>query len=100
MRTCIERLIALPHVNSITLREEILFIESTLESLRIEGVISNDAYLDAGAIQGGLSMLANLIDHGITRQESQEHLRGILARGDKLSIVYPDLDSTVEKRRK
>ncbi len=54
MRTCVERLISTQKIDASIVREEIQFLESTLETLRINQQISNDAYLDAGAIQGGL----------------------------------------------
>ena len=99
MRTCVERLIALPLIDSVTLRGEINFIESTLENLRSEGTISNDASLDGGAIQGGLSTLSNMVDLGISRMEAQEHLRDLLVRGMKLDEAHPGLDGAVESSR-
>ena len=36
------------------------FIRDSLEVLRGTGQISNDAFLDAGTIQGGLSLLLSL----------------------------------------
>ena len=99
MRTCVERLISTQNVDASIVRVEIQFLESTLESLRINQQISNDAYLDAGAIQGGLSMLANLIEHGIENDEIQQHSREILTRGAKLEQMHPDLDAMIESCR-
>jgi hypothetical protein len=99
MRTCVERLIALPLIDSITLQNEICFLETTLESLRDGGVISNDAFLDGGAIQGGLSALSNMVDLGIDRSEAQDHLRGLLVRGIKLDEAHPGLDGAIESAR-
>ncbi len=99
MRTCVERLISTQKIDASIVREEIQFLESTLETLRINQQISNDAYLDAGAIQGGLSMLANLIDYGINADEIQQHLRDILTRGSKLEQIHPDLDAMIESCR-
>jgi pantothenate synthetase len=99
MRTCVERLISTQNVDASIVRVEIQFLESTLESLRINQQISNDAYLDAGAIQGGLSMLANLIEHGIENDEIQQHFREILTRGAKLEQMHPDLDAMIESCR-
>lgn len=96
MRTCVERLISNQNIDASIVRDEIQFLQSTLESLRLDLKISNDAYLDAGAIQGGLSMLSNLIEHGISSDEIQQHLRDILARGVKLDLVHPDLDGAIE----
>jgi hypothetical protein len=99
MRTCVERLISTQNVDASIVRVEIQFLESTLESLRINQQVSNDAYLDAGAIQGGLSMLANLIEHGIENDEIQQHFREILTRGAKLEQMHPDLDAMIESCR-
>lgn len=99
MRTCVERLIALPLIDSVTLRNEINFIEHTLDQLRSDGAISNDAFLDAGAIQGGLNTLSNLVDLGISRKEAQGHLRDLLVRGIKLDEAHPDLDGAIESSR-
>jgi hypothetical protein len=99
MRTCVERLIALPLIDSITLQNEIRFLETTLESLRDASVISSDAFLDGGAIQGGLSTLSNMVDLGIDRSEAQDHLRGLLVRGIKLDEAHPGLDEAVESSR-
>ncbi len=99
MRTVIESLIALPHVDSITLHNEINFIESSLESLRIDAAITNDAYLAAGAVQGGMSMIRNMVDAGISREEVQNHLRDLLMRAIKVDEAHPELDGAINSRR-
>lgn len=99
MRTCVERLIALPLLNVIALRSEIGFLEGALDTLRHNGTISNDAYLDAGAVQGGLAMLANLLDLGVPRKEQQDHLRQLLARASKIGEAHPELDQALESMR-
>ena len=38
---------------------EVIFLSEALGNLRDSGKISNEAYLDAGTIQGGLSIVAN-----------------------------------------
>ena len=48
MRSCIDHLMALPHIAGPRIREEAEFIASRLEILRIHGEITNDAFLDAG----------------------------------------------------
>jgi hypothetical protein len=99
MRTVIESLIALPHVDSITLHNEIVFIESSLETLRSDDAITNDAYLAAGAVQGGISMIRNMLDAGISRDEVQTHLRDLLIRAIKLDEEHPELDGAINSRR-
>ena len=61
-------------IESSAVRELIDSLANALDSLRSDGTISNDAYLDAGAIQGGMMMIANLIDAGIDRNELAQHM--------------------------
>tara|TARA_B110000263_G_scaffold86462_1_gene75522 strand:- start:4434 stop:4691 length:258 start_codon:yes stop_codon:yes gene_type:complete len=76
------------------------FIRDTLEVLRATGEISNDAFLDAGTIQGGLSLLLNLLSHGIPEKEASGQLSSLKARAEVLNETYPDLDRKVENMRK
>ncbi len=99
MRTCIDRLIALPRIDSPSVRNESEFILGRLEQCRQEGSISNDAFLDAGVIQGGLDMIANHIDMGVPQSEIQELLRGQLSRAERLNQKHPNLDKAVEAGR-
>ena len=50
MRTCVDNLIALPHIDGPLIRNEVEFLSSRLELLRQNRQITNEAYLDAGAI--------------------------------------------------
>ena len=52
MRTCVDQLMALSHIDGPRLKAEARFIANRLEALRYNGQISNDAYLDAGSIYG------------------------------------------------
>ena len=58
MRTCIDRLIAQPRLGGQLVRQESEFIANRLDILRHEGTISNDAYLDSGAIYRIISLEA------------------------------------------
>ena len=58
-----------------------------------------DAYLAAGAVQGGLAMLGDMIDIGITRSEVQDQLRQLLERADRVDESHPGLDEAIEERR-
>ena len=40
-----------------------------LAALRTSGEISNDAFLEAGVIQGGIAVLANMMHSGVNQQE-------------------------------
>jgi len=75
------------------------FIRDSLEILRATGEISNDAFLDAGTIQGGLTLLLNLISQGISENEASEQLDSLKLRATSLSQKYPDLDQKVESMR-
>ena len=99
MRTCIDRLIAQPHVDGPKLRAESEFISNRLEICRLSEEISNDAYLDAGIIQGALEMVANHVEMGVPQTEIHDLLVQQLSRADKLEEKHPGLDSAIEKGR-
>ena len=99
MRTCIDRLIAQPHVDGPKLRAESEFISNRLEICRLSEEISNDAYLDAGIIQGALEMVANHVEMGVPQTEIHDLLVQQLSRADKLEEIHPGLDSAIEKGR-
>ena len=67
---------------------------------RATNKISNDAFLDAGTIQGGLSLLLNLISQGISEDEAFSQLKGLKSRAHLLEKKYPGLDEKVENLRK
>jgi hypothetical protein len=99
MRSCIDHLMALPHIAGPRIREEAEFIASRLEILRIHGEISNDAFLDAGAIQGAFTLIGNLVEMGIPQREIQQELRNTLARAKRLEEKHPGLDTAIENGR-
>ncbi len=99
MRTCVDQLMALSHIDGPRLKAEALFIAKRLESLRYTGKISNDAYLDAGSIYGAFEMFANLIDMGVPQKEIFFHLKQQLERARKLEIKYPGLNQAIESGR-
>ena len=76
------------------------FIRDSLEVLRGTGQISNDAFLDAGTIQGGLSLLLSLISQGISEEEATIQLNSLKQRANSLEEKYPGLDEKIEKIRK
>jgi len=51
------------------IKEEIIFISNTLEMMRDAKEISNDAYLEYGSIQGGLAVVSNLLEQGVSGEE-------------------------------
>lgn len=99
MRTCIDRLIAQPHVDGPRVKSESEFITSRLEVCRLNGEITNDAYLDAGAIQGALEMVANHIEMGVSQREIHDLLVQQINRANRLEEKHPGLDNAIEKGR-
>jgi hypothetical protein len=100
MIASLERFVKLDPTCMDEIESERNFIRDTLEVLRATGEISNDAFLDAGTIQGGLSLLLNLLSQGISEKEAFEQLRSLKARAEVLNEIYPDLDRKVENMRK
>ena len=99
MRTCVDQLMALSHIDVPRLKADARFIANRLDALRYNGQISNDAYLDAGSIYGAFEMFANLIDMGVPQQEIFSQLKHQLARARKLEIKYPGLNLAIESGR-
>ena len=90
---------ALAHVDGPSVRNEAQFIADRLDVLRQTGQISNDAYLDAGAIQGAFNMIGNLVEMGVPQKEIFSQLKEQLNRACRLEEKHPGLDSAVESGR-
>ena len=99
MRTCLDRLIAQPSMNGPAVRDESEYVSSRLEQCRHDRIISNDAFLDAGVIQGALEMIANHIDMGVPLEEVQDLIRQQIGRAERLEEKHPGLDNAVESGR-
>ena len=56
-----------------------------LASQRNSGEISNDAFLEAGVIQGGISVLANMVATGVDHSEMLVHFKQIR---DRACLLY------------
>ena len=97
MITSLERFDNLGRSSAETIESERDFIRDALEVLRATGEISNDAFLDAGTIQGGLSLLLNLISQGISEEEANIQLNSLKDRAKALENKYPGLDEKVER---
>ena len=78
---------------------EVVFLSETLGNLRDSGEISNDAYLDAGGIQGGLSLIASLLDQNVSGDEIRMQLEQLVDRAIRISANYPDMDGKIENHR-
>ena len=99
MRTCIDRLISKAHVDSISIRDEINFVTGTLEQVRSDGTISNEAFLDAGNIHGALTMIAEHIDLGISQMEIHDMLQQQIYRAEKVEEKHPGINHALESLR-
>ena len=99
MRTCIDQLLALPHIDAPRLKGEVHYLSWRLEQLRVQRTISNEAYLDAGAVQGAIQLVANMIDMGVNQAEIQDHLRSTLQRANRIETKHPGLNWAVESGR-
>ena len=86
-------------IESSAVRELNDSLANALDSLRSEGTISNDAYLDAGAIQGAFEMIAHLIDMGVSQKEIHSQLRQQLDRARNIELKHPGLNDAIEQGR-
>ena len=84
MRSCIDHLMALPHIAGPRIRQESEFLAQQLETLRLNGTITNEAFLDAGAVQGAFELIGTLIEMGVSQKEIQQELRNTLDRAKRL----------------
>jgi hypothetical protein len=75
------------------------YLSGRLEQLRVQRTISNEAYLDAGAVQGAIQLVANMIDMGVNQAEIQDHLRSTLQRANRIETKHPGLNWAVESGR-
>ena len=99
MKTSMNRLHKHDSLTSQIVSNEVEFLSETLGNLRDSGEISNDAYLDAGGIQGGLSLIASLIDQEVSDDEIQMQLVRLITRALRISTNYPEMDGKIENYR-
>tara|TARA_B110000444_G_C18851308_1_gene605904 strand:- start:8451 stop:8702 length:252 start_codon:yes stop_codon:yes gene_type:complete len=81
------------------MKGEVNYLSGRLEQLRLQRSISNEAYLDAGAVQGAIEMIANMVDMGVPQIEVQGQLREQLDRAQRLESKHPGLNWAVESGR-
>lgn len=80
------------------IREEVDYLLDTLEVLRATNEISNDAFLESGSIQGGLTLILNLLAQGIPDEANSQLIR-LKQRANSIHESFPELDGKVEGRR-
>ena len=100
MISTLDRIKSLDNSSLGAIEEQRDFVRDSLEVLRATSEITNDAFLDAGTIQGGLSLLLNLISQGIYEDEASSQLEGLKSRALLIEENYPGLDEKIETLRK
>jgi hypothetical protein len=86
-------------ISSDFVNSEIEYLSKTLEIMRDSGKISNDAYLESGSIQGGLTVISSLLEQGISDTEIKTLIDTLVERSKILDSKYPDLNNTIESYR-
>lgn len=99
MKTILEKFGDINLLNVNILNFEVNFLKNSLEILRVTSRISNDAFLDAGIIQGGLSLISNLLEQGVSVDEANLQLSRLIIKSNVLMETYPELDSMLESMR-
>ena len=99
IKTLIERKTSGIVITSEMLNQEIEHISKSLELMRDARKISNDAYLDSGSIQGGLTVIAGLIEQNISDDEINSLMATLLSRSEILEEKYPGLSEALDSYR-
>ena len=99
MKTSMNRLHTHDSLTSQIVAKEVEFLSEILGNLRDSGEISNDAYLEAGGIQGGLALIASLIDQDVSNDEIQEGFDQLIVRSFRICTNYPGMDEKIENYR-
>ena len=79
---------------------EMEFISETLEFLRDGQLISNEAYLEAGSIQGGMNVISNLLDNNVEDEEINIQYQILSQKTQRLHNNFPQLNELIESLRK
>ena len=100
MITSFDRIESLEKTSIPDIQTEIDYLRDTLEVLRATNEISNDAFLEAGSIQGGLSLILNLISQDIPEEEANSQLESLKERARTLEQSHLGLDDKIESKRR
>ncbi len=79
--------------------DEVSFLSDTLSLLRDSGEITNDEFLEAGVIQGGLSVLSSMISNGVGESEVDQQMASLVSRAENVQLKHPNLDQMIEGHR-
>ena len=97
MQTLLGRLLK----NEILTKEQVQLehdqLAKRLEILHMHEKISIDAFLAAGAIQGGLEILSTLVGLNVEREEVIRHLNSMLERAARIHEAHPGLNQAIEE---
>ena len=77
--------------------QEVEFLSSTLSLLRDSEKISNDEFLEAGLIQGGLNLLSAMISNGVEAEELEIQITSLKDRALLICQRFPNMDEKIEK---
>ncbi len=86
-------------LTSVQVSDEVSFLSDALSLLRDSEEISNDAFLEAGMIQGGLSILSSMILNGAEEGEVSAQITSMISKAEALKNRFPDLDAKIESHR-
>ena len=99
MKTILEKFGDINLLNVNILNFEVNFLKNSLEILRVTSRISNDAFFFFFFIQGGLSLISNLLEQGVSVDEANLQLSRLIIKSNVLMETYPELDSMLESMR-
>ena len=96
MITSINRVTAMNSRTPEDISLEVEYLSSTLSILRDSEEITNDEFLEAGTIQGGLSLLAAMISNGAEGTEVELQISSLVKRAASICDRYPGIDGKLE----
>lgn len=99
MITSIKSVIQNESLSSNDILSEVEFLSSTLSLLRDSDEISNDQFLEAGSIQGGLNLLCAMISNGAADNEIKLQASSLMVKTESLCSKHQKLDAIIESKR-
>ena len=89
MITSIDRVTSTETQLSSQISDEVEFLSTTLSLLRDSEEISNDEFLEAGSIQGGLNLLSAMITNGAKTDELEVQISSLKQRAQSICEKHP-----------
>lgn len=99
MITSIDSVTSLETRKPSMINQEVDYLSSTLSLLRDSEEISNDEFLEAGSIQGGLNLLSAMISTDAEDEELEIQILSLKNRALSICERYPGLDEKIESKR-